>query len=177
MKIRIWVKCASNPAAAKHPSFISGQWGSAEAYRLKRKAVQARSLFLWLSQRQNLTDTTVKATLRHREDNNVEAPRRQQTKSPEKETHRIRWVGAKSETVPPPPHQQHLLYTSNEHQLPMHLSSAPFFRTKKTKTKWDFKKFVGCTSKLIWCREQLPLLLNQTHTFSPTCFLYTTPVF
>ena len=68
MKIRIWVKCAPNPTTAKHPSFFFSQWDNTKAYRLKRRAAQARSLFSWLSQRRNLTDTMAKAALRHRGD-------------------------------------------------------------------------------------------------------------
>ena len=52
---------------------------------------------------------------RHCGESNVEAPQWQQTKLPEKETLRRRWAKIKSETIPPPPHQQHLLYTSALH--------------------------------------------------------------
>jgi len=105
MKIRVWVKCALNLAATEHPSFFSGQWGI-----MTKPAAEP---------------------YRHRDENNVEAPWRQQTKSLEKETHRRRWARIKSETVPPLPHQQHFLCTSNEHQLPFHLSPTPFLRIRR----------------------------------------------
>ena len=31
-----------------------------------------------------------------------------------------------------------------------------FFKIKKTRIQWNFRKFVGCQSKLIGCRKQLP---------------------
>jgi len=40
-------------------------------------------------------------------------------------------IGVKNETFLPPPHQQHLLYTSNGHQTLLHI----FFITKKTRAK------------------------------------------